>query len=100
VTRLAGADRYGTSVVVSRASYGSSGSDAVFVATGGNFPDGLAGGPVAALLPGPLLLTAKSQLPGTVANELERLHPDTVFVLGGTGSVSDAVVRSIDAALP
>jgi putative cell wall-binding protein len=100
VTRLAGADRYGTSVVVSRASYGSSGSDAVFVATGGNFPDGLAGGPVAALLPGPLLLTAKSQLPGSVANELVRLHPDTVFVLGGTGSVSDAVVRSIDAALP
>ena len=100
VTRLAGADRYGTSVVVSRASYGSAGSDAAFVATGGNFPDGLAGGPVAALLPGPLLLVSKTALPGSVANELERLHPDTVFVLGGTGSVSDAVVRSIDARLP
>lgn len=100
VTRLAGADRYATSVVVSRSAYGSSGSDAVFVATGGNFPDGLAGGPVAALLPGPLLLVSKTTLPGTVANELERLHPDKVFVLGGTGSVSDAVVRSIDATLP
>jgi len=100
VTRLAGADRYATSVVVSRSSYGSSGSDAVFVATGGNFPDGLAGGPVAALLPGPLLLVSKTTLPGTVANELERLNPDKVFVLGGTGSVSDAVVRSIDATLP
>jgi putative cell wall-binding protein len=100
VTRLAGADRYATSVVVSRSSYGSSGSDAVFVATGGNFPDGLAGGPVAALLPGPLLLVSKTTLPGIVANELERLNPDKVFVLGGTGSVSDAVVRSIDATLP
>ena len=49
VSRLAGADRYATSVQVSRASYGSAGSDAVFVATGSNYPDGLAGGPVAAL---------------------------------------------------
>jgi len=100
VTRLAGADRYATSVQVSRASYGSAGSDAVFVATGANFPDGLAGGPVAALLPGPLLLVAPTQLPGVVANELVRLDPAKVYVLGGTGSISQGVVNSIVARLP
>ncbi len=100
VSRLAGADRYATSVQVSRASYGSGGSDAVFVATGSNFPDGLAGGPVAALVPGPLLLVSQSSLPSAVASELSRLGPDTVYVLGGTGSVSDGVVRSIDNTLP
>ena len=62
VTRLAGSDRYATSVQVSRSAYGS--SDSVFIATGTNFPDGLAGGPVAALLPGPLLLVSPTQLPG------------------------------------
>ncbi|MBA3740404.1 MAG: cell wall-binding repeat-containing protein, partial [Chloroflexi bacterium] len=100
VTRLAGADRYATAVQVSRASYGSAGSDVVFVATGSNYPDGLAGGPVAALVPGPLLLVAPTQLPGIVATELDRLDPMKVYVLGGTGSISDGVVRSIDAALP
>lgn len=100
VTRLAGSDRFATSVQVSRAGFGSAGSDAVFVATGANFPDGLAGGPVAALVPGPLLLVAPTSLPGSVATELDRLDPSRVYILGGPGSVSDAVVHSIDATLP
>lgn len=98
VSRLAGADRYSTSVQISKSAYGS--SDSVFIATGTNFPDGLAGGPVSALLPGPLLLVSPSQLPSVVKSELQRLGPDRVFVLGGTGVVSGSVVRAIDAALP
>ena len=100
VTRLAGADRYATAVQVSRASYGSAGSNAVFVATASNFPDGLAGGPVAALVPGPILLVDPTRLPSVVASELDRLDPAKVFVLGGTNAISDGVVRSIDAVLP
>ncbi len=98
VSRLSGADRYATSVQISRSAYGSAGS--VFIATGANFPDGLAGGPVAALLPGPLLLVSPSQLPSVVKSELQRLGPDRVFVLGGSGVVSGTVVNAIDAALP
>ena len=98
VSRLAGTDRYATSVQISRSAYGA--SDSVFVATGTNFPDGLAGGPVAALLPGPLLLVSPTQLPSVVRSELQRLGPDRVFVLGGSGVVSGTVVNAIDAALP
>lgn len=98
VSRLAGADRYSTSVQISRSAFGS--SESVFIATGTNFPDGLAGGPVAALLPGPLLLVAPTQLPSVVKAELQRLGPDRVFVLGGSGVVSGTVVNAIDAALP
>jgi putative cell wall-binding protein len=100
VSRLAGSDRFSTSVQVSRSAYGTAGSDLAVVATGTNFPDGLAGGPVAALLPGPLLLVAPTSLPSSVAGELRRLDPDKVFVLGGTASVSDAVVTQIRAAVP
>ncbi len=99
VGRLAGADRYATSVAISRSAFGA-GADGVFIATGTNFPDGVAGGPVAALVPGPLLLVAQTQLPSSVAAELQRLGPDAVFVLGGAGVVSDAVVSQIDAVLP
>jgi putative cell wall-binding protein len=98
VSRLAGADRYSTSVQISKSAYGS--SESVFIATGTNFPDGLAGGPVAALLPGPLLLVSPTQLPSVVKAELQRLGPDRVFVLGGSGVVSGTVVNAIDAALP
>jgi putative cell wall-binding protein len=100
VSRLSGSDRYATSVQISRSAFGSAGSNAAFIATGTGFPDGLAGGPVAALVPGPLLLVSPTQLPSVTKTELQRLGPDKVFVLGGAGAVSDGVVRAIDAALP
>lgn len=99
-SRLAGSDRFATSVAISQSTYGAAGSDTVFVATGRNFPDGLAGGPVAALVPGPILLVTPTQLPGGISAELQRLAPDTVFVIGGTGAVSDGVVHAMDAVLP
>jgi len=98
-TRLAGADRFATSVEISRSAYGSAGSDTVFVATGTNFPDGLAGGAVAALVPGPILLVSPNRLPASIAGELQRLNPDRVYVIGGAGAVSDAVVNAMDSAL-
>ena len=100
-TRLAGADRYGTSVAISKSVYGgSAGSSTVFVATGSNFPDGLAGGPVAALVPGPILLVTPNTLPSAIAGELQRLDPETVYVIGGPSAISDGVVNAMDAALP
>ena len=99
-SRLAGANRFTTSVAISQAANGGGGSDTVFVATGTNFPDGLAGGAVAALVPGPILLVTPTQLPGAIATELGRLDPDTVYVIGGTGAISDGVVNAMDAAIP
>lgn len=99
VTRLSGADRYATAVTASRVGF-AGGSTAAFVATGTAFPDGLAGGPVAALVPGPVLLVKPTDLPAAVAAELVRLTPDDVFILGSTGVVSNGVVAEIKAALP
>jgi putative cell wall-binding protein len=98
-SRLAGADRFGTSVQISKSAYGSAGSNTVFVATGANFPDGLAGGAVAALVPGPILLVSPTRLPSVIGTELNRLDPDTVYVIGGTSAVSSGVVSAMDAAL-
>jgi putative cell wall-binding protein len=95
VKRLSGSDRYATAVAVSKASFGA--SDTVFVATGANFPDALAGGPVAGMDGVPLLLVPSTSLPSVVRAELLRLDPETVVILGGTGSISNAVVDSIKA---
>jgi putative cell wall-binding protein len=90
VTRVAGADRYATSVEVSKRTF-PDGADAVYLATGRNFPDALAGGPVAANGPGPLLLVPGGCMPESVRREVERLTPNRIFLLGGTGALSGAL---------
>jgi len=93
VQRRAGADRYETAVAVSKASFGS--ADRVFIATGANFPDGLAGGPAGAQLRAPLLLVRPDGLPTAVRNELLRLDPTRVTILGGPNAVSESVRTAI-----
>ena len=89
VTRVSGVDRYATSAAVSKDAF--SAAKTVYLATGAGFPDALAGGPVAALAPGPLLLTTRTCLPPAVDAEVRRLAPDRVVVLGGEGAISAAV---------
>lgn len=58
-----------------------------FVATSDAFPDGLAGGALAAGI-GPLLLTPSDAVPASVMAELERLSPAQIIVFGGQEAVS------------
>ena len=94
VERLSGADRYATAVAVSRASF-APGVGAAFVATGASFPDALAAGPAAIRARGPVLLTHAGSLPAATRDELVRLGPGTIYVLGGTTAVSEAVRAAI-----
>ena len=62
VTRVSGADRYGTAVAVSKDAFGP-GVASVFLTSGETFPDGLAAGAIAGGRHVPLLLTHKDCLP-------------------------------------
>jgi len=95
-TRQAGSDRYSTAAAVSAAHF-DPGAAVAFVATGENYPDALAGGPPAAKLGGPILLTEKDKLPAATITELNRLKPGRIVVLGGTGVVSAAVEKALQA---
>jgi len=95
VTRLAGADRYGTAVAISRATTAAGFDGTVYIATGRSFPDGLAGTPPAVRAGAPLLLVPSMSLPADVAAELRRLSPGRVVILGGASAISDAVVAQI-----
>lgn len=98
-TRLAGADRYSTAAAISAATF-LPGVPGAFVATGTNFPDALAGGPVAGWIGAPILLTPPGALPATTRAELGRLAPQQIFVLGGSGAVSDAVLAELQGMAP
>ena len=92
VTRIAGSDRYATSAAISASAF-SPGGGAVYIATGSNFPDALSAGPMA--LDGPILLVSKTSVPSVVAAEIGRLKPRRIFILGGSGAVSDAVAGTL-----
>jgi putative cell wall-binding protein len=96
VDRLAGPDRYATAAAISAGTF-ASGVAAAFIATGAAFPDGLSGSAAAAHFNGPVLLTQSGLLPGSTRTELTRLAPQRIFVLGGSGVVSDAVLTELDA---
>jgi putative cell wall-binding protein len=88
-TRIAGTDRFSTSVVGSGFAF-PNGADTVYIATGRNFPDALAAGPAAAADRGPVLLVDTACMPEVVRLEIERLGADTMIVIGGETVVSPA----------
>jgi len=93
-TRQSGSDRYSTAAAIS-AKHFDAGAAVAFVATGEDFPDALTGGPAAAALGGPILLTQKAKLPSATVSELKRLKPKRIVVVGGTGVVSEAVEKAL-----
>ena len=94
--RAAGSDRYATAANLSKA-YFPSGAAAVFVATGTNFPDALAGSAAAGMLKVPVLLVRSTDIPGSTAAELDRLNPQNIFVLGGPGVISESLRTQLGA---
>ncbi|GAB3066458.1 cell wall-binding repeat-containing protein [Phycicoccus sp. Root101] len=95
-SRLSGANRYATSVAISKANFAPP-QDTVVVSSGQNFPDALGAGPFAALVQAPLLLVPTSgKLPAEIAAELDRLKTRDVIVVGGPGSVSDSMLTQLE----
>jgi putative cell wall-binding protein len=97
VTRLSGADRYATAIEVSRATTGTDDPRTVYIATGVTFADGLSGTPAAARANGPLLIVPNGSLTPALANELRRLDPPRIVILGGPSAVSTTIAAEIAA---
>lgn len=92
VARWSGDSRFSTAARISRETY-PQGASTVFLASGVNFADALAGGPAAAKVGAPLLLTMPGCVPSATLAEIDRLGADNVVVLGGTTAVSEAAAR-------
>ena len=94
ITRLSGASRYETAVAVAQRHL--PGVPVAFVASGADFPDALAAASAAALAGGPLLLTSPSSVPGVVLDELQRLRPARIALIGGAGAVTPGVQQTLE----
>ncbi|WP_179556081.1 cell wall-binding repeat-containing protein, partial [Pseudoclavibacter sp. JAI123] len=93
-TRLAGDDRYQTSVAISKSTF-KPGVNTVYIANGTNFPDALSGAPVAGANNGPVLLIPGNSLPDVIKTELTRLKPKNIVILGGNNAVTTDVANQL-----
>lgn len=100
VDRIAGKDRYDTSVKVSeRFGYSTENpAPAVHVATGTDYPDALAGSALAGSQGVPVMLSRPASVPAGVLNAMVEMSPAAVYILGGTIALSEAVEAQLEAA--
>lgn len=87
--RISGLDRYLTSVEVSK--YGWESSNIVVIATGSDYPDALCAAPLAKKYDAPILLNNKDYLNENVKQEILRLKPKKIYIIGGKGVISSSV---------
>ncbi len=92
VKRLGGADRYGTSKLVADEFFSGTNVPVVLV-YGRNFPDGLSGGAVAAMLGAPVLLVADKKT-ASAAAWTEEHQTVSCLILGGQKLISDKNVQT------
>ncbi|WP_017378567.1 cell wall-binding repeat-containing protein [Paenisporosarcina sp. TG-14] len=93
VPRISGTSRYDTAVAISKEGWKT--ADTVVLATAGDFPDALAGGPLAFQKNAPILLTRTAYLTKETKAEIERLGAKKVIILGSQGAVSLEVEKEL-----
>ncbi len=90
VTRWSGDDRFTTSTAITQASYDPP-VNVAYIASGRLYTDALSGAPVAGATGGPILLVDSTKIPSSVGDELQRLQPKQIVVLGGPNTISLSV---------
>ncbi|KIL43015.1 cell wall-binding repeat-containing protein [Jeotgalibacillus campisalis] len=94
INRISGSDRYETAVKISKEDF-PNGTNHIVLAVGNNFPDALAGAPLAHKLKAPILLTAQNGIRSNTLAEIKRLKPSTAVILGGPSIISTSVEKQL-----
>lgn len=91
--RVAGSNRYQTSVAVARKFFDAN-KDAVMLAYGNDFPDGLVGGPLGMSVNAPLLLINERNI-ASAAEYVEVANAKKAIALGGPALISQGAIDTI-----
>ncbi len=94
--RYYGTSRYDTAASISSHTFAADCGCVAYVAAGTDFNGALSGAAAAGYINGPLLLVGTTgAIPTSTKNELTRLKPVRIVVLGGTDKVSVAVFNAL-----
>lgn len=91
--RLAGKDRFTTAVEISKRINADNGT--IIVANARSYVDALSGGSLAAASQGRILLVEKNAIPSHTLDEIERVKPSKIYILGGYSSVSPTIENDL-----
>ncbi|NLO97126.1 MAG: cell wall-binding repeat-containing protein [Peptococcaceae bacterium] len=94
--RLAGNDRYETSIEISKKGWPNGSPNAVLV-TGKDFPDALTAAPLAKKYNAPILLTRPDSLDKKTEAEILRLGVRNIYIVGGYGAVGKEIEDKLKA---
>ncbi len=88
--RIYGNDRIQTSIKISQDGW-ANGAETAIIAQGYGYADALCAAPLAKKHNAPIILSEKNGLNAEIINELKRLKVKKVFIIGGTGVLSESV---------
>ena len=101
IHRLGGLDRYLTAEkVIGAAGVAASTTHTAVLATGVNFPDAIAGGPLSYVKGMPLAITATNSVPASTLAALKAAGVTNVIALGGPTVITPAVLATLAAQTP
>ncbi|MGG7162257.1 cell wall-binding repeat-containing protein [Clostridium ihumii] len=92
--RIYGNDRIQTSIEISKKGW-KEGADSVVIAAAYDFADALSAAPLAKKYNAPIILNGKSELSTSTINEIKRLNPKNIFILGGEGVIPGKVENQL-----
>lgn len=94
IERLGGIDRFSTNSQIYSKLNVSQGTPIV-IATAYNFPDALGMSSISSMKGYPIILSNQNSLPQAAINYINKINPQTIYIAGGTGVISDNVLNAI-----
>ncbi|MDU6878641.1 MAG: cell wall-binding repeat-containing protein [Clostridium botulinum] len=94
VDRISGVNRYETNANISK-EFTKEGINTIILASGENYADALSAVPLASKNKWPILLAESNSIDSFTINEIKRLNPNKIIVIGGEGAISQKVCNDI-----
>ncbi len=100
ITKIEGHTRYDTNTKAVdlyeiNAKFLRESSDTIIVASGENYPDALSASSLAGALNVPIVLTNSKSLPSSTAQQISKVNPQKIIIVGGTSAISQDVEDEI-----
>lgn len=94
IKKLAGAERQDTAISISKEGW-SGGANKVIIVNGSAIADGITATPLANTYDAPILLSTKDSISNETKEEIKRLNPSEVIVVGGDSVISESVINQV-----
>ncbi|GAA0707346.1 cell wall-binding glycosyl-hydrolase Cwp19 [Paraclostridium ghonii] len=99
IKTLAGETRFETATAISKEGW-KNGANKVILVNGYSMIDGIAATPLASLYDCPILLTNRNDIPSSTMNEIKRLNPSEVVLIGTDDVTGDNLIKILKGSMP